>query len=134
MYKTAILSAALTLAVLLSACGSTARSVTSHTPSPTRDPSPSGLRAASAAPATTAVAVTISGYAFHPQTITVSPGQKVTFTNRDQTAHTATASGSAFDTGTVNPGQSVTITLTHPGTYTYYCQFHAFMRGTIVVR
>ena len=133
MYKTAILLAAVTLAMLVGACGSTGRSVTSHTASSTRGPSSSPPRAASAAPAAAPVAVTISSYAFHPRTITVSPGQKVTFTNRDQTAHTATSSTSAFDTGTVNPGQSVTITLTHPGTYTYYCQFHAFMSGSITV-
>jgi hypothetical protein len=29
----------------------------------------------------------------------------VTFTNHDQTAHTATAGNSGFDTGTVNPGE-----------------------------
>ncbi len=32
-------------------------------------------------------------------------GARVTFTNHDQTAHTATAGNSGFDTGTVNPGE-----------------------------
>jgi plastocyanin len=78
--------------------------------------------------------VSISDYAFHPATITVEPGTKVTFTNHDQTAHTATSNRPAFDTGTVQPGHSATVTLKKPGTYTYYCQFHAFMHGTIVVK
>jgi plastocyanin len=58
----------------------------------------------------------------------------VTFVNHDQTAHTATSNKPAFDTGTVRPGKSSRVTLSKPGNYTYYCQFHAFMHGTVVVR
>lgn len=78
--------------------------------------------------------VAISMYAYHPARLVVTPGTKVTFTNHDQTAHTATDTGTpGFNSGTVNPGASVTITLRKPGTYPYVCQFHAFMHGTIVV-
>ena len=80
------------------------------------------------------VDVSISGYAFHPATITVAPGARVTFTNHDQTAHTATSTEPGFDTGTVKPGKSATVLLRRPGTYTFYCEFHAFMRGTVVVK
>jgi len=80
------------------------------------------------------VSVSISNYAFQPATITVALGSKVSFTNHDQTAHTATSIKTAFDTGTVQPGASATVTLKKPGTYGYYCQFHAFMHGTIVVK
>lgn len=52
----------------------------------------------------------------------------------DQTAHTATSTAKAFDTGTVGPGASRTVTVRKPGTYAYFCQFHAFMHGTIVVK
>lgn len=97
---------ALAVSVLLAACGSS--------PKPT-------------------ASVAISSYAFHPAAVTVAPGTKVRFTNRDQTAHTATARNGAFDTGTLKPGRSATVTLTKPGTYTYYCQFHAFMTATVVV-
>jgi plastocyanin len=38
-----------------------------------------------------------------------------------------------FDTGTLRPRHSATVVLTKPGTYAYYCQFHAFMRATIIV-
>ena len=76
----------------------------------------------------------ISNYSYHPATITVKVGTMVIFINRDQTAHTATSGKPGFDTGTVKPGHSATIDLTKPGTYTYYCQFHPFMRGTIVVK
>jgi Copper binding proteins, plastocyanin/azurin family len=46
----------------------------------------------------------------------------------------ASLSAGAFDTGTIAPGASRTVVLKRPGTYTYYCQFHAFMRATVVVK
>lgn len=80
-----------------------------------------------------AAAVTIKNYAFAPQSLTVKVGTRVSWTNRDSTAHTATMDQGALDTGTINPGQSKTIEFTHPGTYAYHCAFHAFMTGTITV-
>jgi plastocyanin len=79
------------------------------------------------------VSILINNYAFEPQTLTVRAGARVTWTNHDATAHTATAKRGSFDTGTINPGRSKTIDLTRPGTYTYYCAFHAFMTATISV-
>lgn len=116
--STALKSAA-ALALLLAGCGSATR------------PQPQTHPAAPAGP----VAVAISGYAFHPHVLTVPAGTAVTFVNHDQTAHTATASHQpgAFDTGTLGAGQSKRIILSKPGSYTYYCQFHAFMRATITV-
>jgi plastocyanin len=78
--------------------------------------------------------VSIRDYAFVPATIVVTPGTKITFTNDDKTAHTATTVSTGFDTGTIMPGKRVTVTLRTPGTYPYMCQFHAFMRGTVIVR
>ena len=81
--------------------------------------------------------VAIAGYMFQPAKLVVAPGTKVTFANHDQTAHTATASGSGasgFDSGTIKPDASATVTFRRAGTYAYICQFHAFMHGTVVVR
>jgi plastocyanin len=86
-----------------------------------------------ASPHRSATHVTISNYAYQPVKLTVARDTKVTFTNHDQTAHTATSTGTGFDSGTINPGKSATITVSKPGTYTYSCQFHAFMHGTITV-
>jgi plastocyanin len=78
--------------------------------------------------------VAIRGFAFAPAALTVRAGTKLTFTNSDQTAHTATSKASGvFDTGTVKPGGAATVTLTKPGTYTYYCVFHPFMTATVTV-
>ncbi|MBV9486522.1 MAG: cupredoxin family copper-binding protein [Frankiaceae bacterium] len=79
--------------------------------------------------------VTIQSFQFHPATLTVKAGTKVTFTNEDGTPHTATANpGSSFDSGSLSKGQSFTFTFSKPGTYTYICNFHQTMKGTIVVQ
>ncbi len=115
-------------ALALAACGSSSSSSSKA--------SSSAKPAASAGPVKSGhVAVAIRSFAFHPASLTVTPGTKITFTNDDQTAHTATSTKTGvFDTGTIEPGKSMTITISTPGTYSYYCQFHAFMMGTITVK
>jgi plastocyanin len=122
-------------ALALVACGGTTHPAsTARTTSSAAAAQSTSTSTSSASLAAGPVTVSISGYAFHPATITVAAGTRVTFTNHDQTAHTATTTGVGFDTGTVAPGKSATVTLRRPGTYAYVCQFHAFMHGTIVVR
>jgi plastocyanin len=126
-------AAAGALALALSACGSSA-STTSHSASASASVATTGSAAASAAAPAKSARVLIQNYAFHPTSITVTPGAKVTFTNHDQTNHTATSNGSGFDTGTLAPGASKTLTLKKAGTYSYFCQFHAFMKATVIVK
>lgn len=78
--------------------------------------------------------ISIKSYAYAPGTVTVAVGTRVTFTNHDSTAHTATATSPALDTGSIGAGKSATVTLSHAGTYHYICQFHPFMHGTLIVR
>jgi hypothetical protein len=67
--------------------------------------------------------------------VAVTPGTRVTFTNRDRTSHTATSSvPGGFDTGTVKPGASATVTVRRAGTDIYACQFHPLMHGFVIVR
>ncbi|HEY4780103.1 MAG TPA: cupredoxin domain-containing protein [Solirubrobacterales bacterium] len=81
-----------------------------------------------------AQAVTIKDYIYKPASIAVPKGTTVTFTNHDTTAHTATSKQSGvFESGPIDPGKSAKITLEKTGTFTYYCLFHPFMKGTIVV-
>jgi plastocyanin len=120
-------------ALALSGCGSSSSSSTDAAASAGAAASTSAAAASSPVPAR-AARVLISGYAFHPGTVTVSRGAKVTFANHDQTNHTATAQGGRFDTGTLAPGASRTVVLKKAGTYTYFCQFHAFMKATVIVK
>jgi plastocyanin len=76
-----------------------------------------------------ATAVTIKDYIYKPAAITVPVGATVTFTNRDSTPHTATSK----ESGVFESGKSGKVTLDNSGTFAYYCVFHPFMKGTIVV-
>lgn len=114
--------ACLALALGVAGCGSSSPS-SSHTSPASRAQPAAGSGAA----------VAIRGYAFKPVRLVVRVGARVTFTNDDATDHTATSTSGAFDSGTLAPGRARTITFSKPGTYTYYCQFHAFMRAQITV-
>lgn len=88
-----------------------------------------------AAPPTRAAehSVAITDGAFGTATLTVSVGDTVTWTNTDDSPHTVTADGGAFDSGNLDEGLSFSFTFTEPGTYTYVCNYHDEMRATIVV-
>jgi plastocyanin len=131
--------ACLALTLLLAGCGGSSHPASSAGPvassATTKASATTNSSAATDAPKAGAVKLAIKNFAFKPPTITVAAGTKLTFTNDDKTAHTATSTATgAFDTGTINPGHSATVVLKKPGTYTYYCQFHAFMRGTVIVK
>jgi plastocyanin len=82
--------------------------------------------------------VAIVNYGFHPTTLTVSKGTTVTWVNMDFVQHTVTAGTeqaptNLFDSHELNHMQSFSYTFSTPGTYTYYCDIHPNMMGTIVV-
>lgn len=79
-----------------------------------------------------ASSVGINNFAFHPPTLRVQKGARVTFVNSSKVTHTATRAGS-FDTGRIKPGTSVAVRFTHKGTFAYHCKIHPFMKGKIVV-
>ena len=48
--------------------------------------------------------------------------------------HTVTAVGGEFASGLIDPGASVAfVAPTQPGTYTFVCDLHPTMQGTLVV-
>ncbi len=97
-------------------------------------PSSSNSATAASGAAATPKAVRIVDYTYKPETITVPTGTTVEFKNKDTTAHTATSTESGiFESGAIQPGKSGSITLKKAGTFAYYCVFHPFMKGTIVV-
>jgi plastocyanin len=103
-------------------------------PSPTASMAPMAMSPApSAAPVASATAVTISGFAFGPVSISVPAGSTVTWTNQDATAHTVTADDGSFDSGSLAQGATFSQTFDTPGTYTYHCAIHSSMTGTITV-
>ncbi len=85
-------------------------------------------------PRSGAVTVSINDYAYRPGQITVTAGTRITFVNNDQQPHTATFEPASVGDRVIVSRASAVIALSRPGTYRYFCAFHAFMRGTVVVR
>lgn len=81
-----------------------------------------------------AVQVDMVDLAYSPDTVTISAGESVTWTNNDSVAHSVTAKNrDALQSGTIQPGETFTQTFDTPGTYEYFCEFHANMSGVVVV-
>jgi plastocyanin len=72
---------------------------------------------------------------FSPDTLTVSVGHAVTWTNGGSVGHTVTFdSGPAFSEP-LNAGATVMRTFTTAGTFAYHCSIHGpSMHGTIIVK
>jgi amicyanin len=86
--------------------------------------------------ATATDSVNIDNFAFSPAKITVKVGTTVTWTNKDSVTHTVTSddgSAAAFDSGNLESGKTYQFTFQKAGTYTYHCNIHPDMQGTIVV-
>jgi plastocyanin len=77
--------------------------------------------------------VEMSNTSFQPQNITVKVGDTVTFVNKDDIAHTATAGDKSFDSGTLDAGGTFEFKATKAGKIDYVCSFHPGMTGTINV-
>jgi plastocyanin len=71
---------------------------------------------------------------YKPRTVTVHLGDRIVFRNVSNAPHTVTADKGRFDSGTIFVGKSWTYTARKIGTFTYFCQFHAGMHGTIIVK
>jgi plastocyanin len=84
--------------------------------------------------ATSTDRIDIADFKYDPETITVDAGTKISWTNSDEAAHTATADDSSFDTGTLDLDDQGSASFDKPGTYAYYCRFHPFMKATVEVK
>ena len=87
-------------------------------------------------PAQTSLLISIQNFAFHPATLTILQGTRVTWMNLDSAPHSATSTDTpvAFDTGILSTGQTGSVTFNQPGTFQYFCKVHPRMRAQIVVQ
>jgi plastocyanin len=126
-----LLATAATL--LFVACGGTATTPTSGSPTAQAQLSPT--------PSLTPVAIVNvkivekeGKFAFDPASLTVKVGTQVVWTNDSIAPHTVTSDTLAFNTpNNLNEHQTFMVIFTKPGTYTYYCNIHTYMTGTITV-
>jgi plastocyanin len=138
----ALFAAVLALVILASGCGGGYNSDSSASSGGAAPAVGGGAAAVKPAQPAAAVAgsaksidVDVKDNLFAPATIQAKVGQKITWNQRGQIAHTVTASeGAKFDSGPLNPGQSFSYTPTKAGTIQYLCSFHQGMVGTIVVK
>jgi plastocyanin len=122
------------IAFLLTACGggsggsSTEAEDATATPteSTESEPAPSGEAAR-------AEKVEIVDFAYDPDPVVIQVGGKVTWINQDSAPHTATADDGSFDTGNLEEGKLKSETFKQPGTFTYFCEVHPTMHGTLEV-
>jgi plastocyanin len=98
-------------------------------PEPTPADEPDRPIAVAAAPGS----VTIEDFSFGPADVTVGVGETVTWRNDGPSAHTATANDGSFDTGLLDRGESGSATFDRAGTFSYLCEPHPFMKGTVRV-
>lgn len=89
---------------------------------------------AKAMAASGADAVSIKDFVFGPQTLKVSAGSKVTWTNNDDTPHQVSVLGASGQRSDLMlKGQSATLQFDAAGNIDYVCGLHPGMKGTIEV-
>lgn len=76
--------------------------------------------------------ITIAGFAFDPDTITVSGPTEVTVTNEDSATHTFTLDDGSVDE-TIEPGATKTVTVDVSASTGFHCNIHPQMTGQIEV-
>lgn len=88
------------------------------------------------APAARVHTVEIQGMAFHPETLTVHPGDTIEWVNKDIVPHTATSSSTdvPWDTGNLAQAASGRYVAQHTGTIDYTCTLHPIMHATLVIK
>ncbi len=99
---------------------------------PTAEPA---AEPAAAAPAAQ-VAVDIRDFAYNPNPIEVAVGATITWTNQDGVPHTATATERDVLQSGLIPADGGSFGQAFPtaGEFSYFCEFHPDMNGTIIVR
>jgi plastocyanin len=72
---------------------------------------------------------------YSPQVIHVILGvnNTVEWQSHSFTFDTVTSSTGLFSSGSLGPGSSYSYTFTQPGVYHYYCQYHLWMNGEVIV-
>ena len=114
MYKT--LAAASALAVCLAAPGA-----------------PAGAADPAAQLLPSVLTIHIKDFKYNPTPEKIHAGDRVTFVNDDDEAHTATSDDKSFDSEGLDSNGTWQHVFTKPGTYNYFCELHPYMKATLVV-
>jgi plastocyanin len=77
--------------------------------------------------------VVIRQFTFEPAEVRVRAGERVTWINCDQDAHTSTGDAGEWASPLLAPGDAFTQVFAAPGELSYHCEPHPFMRARVVV-
>jgi len=127
------LSLILLTVFLLAACGPKAAPTPAGTLPPISLPPVTAATSTPPAPLSGNVDVTIAGFAFSPESLTVKVGTTVKWTNQDAAGHTVTADDNSWGSGDLEQGASFSFTFSQAGTFAYHCGVHPSMKATITV-
>jgi len=138
MKRLLLLPALVLIALALASCGgdddttSTETEPVATAPNPEDESSPSETTTPSG-DLERSPKVAIVDFAYDPEPVRVETGGKVIWQNEDSAPHTATADDGSFDTGTLEEGKLKSESFKEPGTFTYFCEIHPTMHGTVEV-
>ena len=96
--------------------------------------SPSSSASTESAVAT--MSVKIENYMFGPMVAKAKVGDTITWTNMDAVHHNIVADQKSADAPNgplIGKGETYSFKFTKAGTYTYHCEPHPYMHGTVVV-
>lgn len=83
-------------------------------------------------PATNALRADIRDTGFSPETVTVSVGRSVRWTNRGSAVHDVTAG--SFASAPLGPGAWFEVNFDAPGTVEVHCSIHSAEFGAVIVQ
>jgi plastocyanin len=82
------------------------------------------------------VEIVIENFTFSPSDVTIAPGTKVTWVNKDEAPHTATSTSpdKKFNSGGLDTDDKFSFVFNDKGDYPYFCSLHPQMKATIKVK
>jgi len=93
------------------------------------------MAAMTASPAAAAdAAIKIDNFVFTPDTLEITAGTTVTWTNNDDIPHAVGAQDLSWKSHAMDTEETFSHTFDKPGTYEYFCTLHPHMKGKIVVK
>ena len=85
-------------------------------------------------PGVNEVQIVIENFAFVPSEITIAPGTKVTWINKDEAPHTATSTDKKFASAGLDTDDKYSFVFNDKGEFPYFCALHPHMTASITVK
>jgi plastocyanin len=133
MQRLALIPIVAIAAFAVAACSNTSSSPAASAPAASAGGGGGGGAACAAGEGTATVSVEIKDFKFGTDPVEAKVGDVVGWTNGDSAPHTATLDDGSCDTGNINEGATGLLVFNEAGTYTYHCNIHTNMKGTINV-